>query len=109
MFPRTNRLTERVRGISRTVPRWIIFQATRCGGDETVNTGIRAAEAGLADEPAGIFAGRDNDALADPFRRDGCHFNADGRKAIIERLASLIDRVAPRTSQLGLSGDDVSA
>lgn len=109
MFLRTNRPTERVRGITRTAPRWIIFRAARCGSDETVNEGSRAAQAGLAGEPAGFFTGPDTDALADPFRRNGCHCNADGLKAIIERLAPLIDRVAPRTSQPGLSGDDVSA
>ncbi len=87
---------------SLSKPQWIVFRATRCGGDATVDEGIRAAQTGLADQSAGIFAGPDTDALAAPFRRDGCHFNASGRDAIIEMLAPLIDRIAPRASEIGL-------
>ena len=102
-------ITTDARKISATTPRWIIFQATRCGGDETVNAGIRAAQAELAGESAGIFAGPDTDVLAAPFRRDGCHFNAAGREAIIEQLTPLIRRIAPRTSQLRLDANVLSS
>lgn len=102
-------ITISVRDASRATPRWIIFRATRCGGDDTVSADIRAAQAELADEKVGIFAGPDTDVLAAPFRRDGCHFNAAGREAIIEQLTPLIGRIAPRTSQLRFAGNVLSS
>jgi hypothetical protein len=59
-----------------------LAQATHCGLESAL---IREAQRSLVDPRRGILAGPNTDTLGDEFRRDTCHFSAEG----VRRQASM--------------------
>ena len=74
-------------------PAWIITQTSRCWGAASRSEAVRAAQRTVAARIPDGHAGPDTDALDETFRRDGCHFNENGRDRIASQLAAQIAEV----------------
>jgi lysophospholipase L1-like esterase len=87
-----------IRGTSQ----WLIFQTARCYDNQALTAPILAAQKAVATRVPGRILGPNTDAFSDALRDDGCHFNDQGRQAIVPLVSERIEidvlpRVRPPT------------
>jgi hypothetical protein len=80
--------------------RWIIYRSTNCSKLRNTGSEIdKAVENFVANSPQ-IILGPNASALGDNYRRDGCHFNAKGRKILNDQAVPIIlNYLRPQTER----------
>lgn len=69
---------------------WLIYRSTRCTERRGNGPAIDAAVTAFATTSDRIILGPDASALGPEKRRDGCHFNAAGRAALVTETVAII-------------------
>lgn len=88
---RLEKLMERIAATNAAAnAKWILFAASACSDLPQGSSAIRSAQAELAAERDDTYLALDTDALGPAFRYDGCHFNGEGRRVIVDSLLALI-------------------